>query len=372
VQREGRLADPRPAVDHRDRRRSARRPLGERSRQRVELGAAAGEVRDVGGELADRRHDDGGPRDGPGLVTVQYPLVQVTKLGTRLDPQLVDDDLADALVGPQRLGLPAAADLGEHQVLPEPFVQRVFLDELGQLADERGVPAEREVGGDPRVQRRQPLLGEPRRLRGDRRRRRHVGVRRVPPECERARELLGRLFGVAVAHRPLRAVDRGLELLQVGVGGPEHEPVTGGDGGEHAPFAVVEEAAQPQDVAVDLGGRRLRRAVTPQLQHDLVDGEHLVCADEQGREQEPGLGRADPGPPRVLSAPGVSVHPQRPQEPEPHVYLHSARVRPNVLPGPRGPGPPAGDDTHSYPLSRRTTEVRTSVRLRVPWSAAMK
>ena len=68
---------------------------------------------------------------------------------------------ARRLVGGQRLGLPARPVEREHELRPRPFAVWLLGDERLELRDQRGVPAEREVGVDPLFQGVEPLLLEP-------------------------------------------------------------------------------------------------------------------------------------------------------------------------------------------------------------------
>ena len=53
-------------------------------------------------------------------------LVEVMELGARLDPELLDEDLAGVAVGLQRVGLAAAAIQREHQLRVQPLAPRVL------------------------------------------------------------------------------------------------------------------------------------------------------------------------------------------------------------------------------------------------------
>jgi hypothetical protein len=57
---------------------------------------------------------------------------------------------------------------------------------------------------------------------------------------------------------------------------PDDQPVTGPRGEQRLRADLTQCAADPQDVPVDLGGRAPRWTVTPQLEQQLVDGEHVA------------------------------------------------------------------------------------------------
>ena len=82
-------------------------------------------------------------------------------------------------------------------------------DERLELADERGVPAERELGVDPLFERGHPQLVEPRRLEPGELLLVEIGQRRAAPERERlAQEPRPRRFlgGARGGEQPLEAV----------------------------------------------------------------------------------------------------------------------------------------------------------------------
>ena len=64
----------------------------------------------------------------------------------RIDAQLVDEPFAHLPVGVERVGLPAAAVLGEHQLPGQAFVQRMGLQCRGELPEQLGVSSCAERG----------------------------------------------------------------------------------------------------------------------------------------------------------------------------------------------------------------------------------
>ena len=61
--------------------------------------------------------------------------------GLGIDAQLLDEPVAHLPVGVERVGLPAAAVLGEHQLPGQAFVERVGVQRRGELAEQLGVPS---------------------------------------------------------------------------------------------------------------------------------------------------------------------------------------------------------------------------------------
>jgi hypothetical protein len=90
--------------------------------------------------------------------------VQALQWLAGVDAELAGEQVADAPVGGERLGLPAAAVQRQHELAVQPLPQRMLAGQLFQLAGERVVPAQRQVGVDPRLQRGQPQLLQPGRL----------------------------------------------------------------------------------------------------------------------------------------------------------------------------------------------------------------
>ena len=90
-------------------------------------------------------------------------------------------------------------------------------DEGLELGDERRVPAEREVGLDPLLERREPQLLEPLDGRARERLVGEVGERRPAPELERLAEQRGRRAGVVARARPLGLRRQALEAREVEV-----------------------------------------------------------------------------------------------------------------------------------------------------------
>src|SRR4029453_8649773 len=87
--------------------------------------------------------------------------LEVLQLTARFEPEVVAESAARVLVGGERLGLPARAVEGEHQLSAKPFPKGVLADERLQLRDELVVAAERELEIDAVQEPPEPLLLEP-------------------------------------------------------------------------------------------------------------------------------------------------------------------------------------------------------------------
>ena len=134
-------------------------------------------------------------------VLPQDRPLEPLQLLARLEPELVRQLAPGHPVASQRLGLAAGAVEREHQLAAQALPQRMLGDERLELADELGVTAERQVGVDPLLERRQPQLLQPRDLGLGERLVGEVGERRPAPQRER----LAQLRAAAVCGRARRA-----------------------------------------------------------------------------------------------------------------------------------------------------------------------
>src|SRR4051794_7182325 len=80
-----------------------------------------------------------------GIVRDDHPL-QAAELAGRLEPVLLEQLQARLLVRAQRVALAAGAVEREHLQLAQPLARRVAADQRLDLAQDRVVPAERELG----------------------------------------------------------------------------------------------------------------------------------------------------------------------------------------------------------------------------------
>src|SRR5439155_11086613 len=143
-----------------------------------------------------------------GVLAQDRPL-ELAQRWARLDPQLIDERAAGALVGGQGFGLPTAPVQRQHQLRLQPLAQGVLRDQALEFGDEVAVMSEREVGLDSILERGETKLLQP----GDRRLRKRlvgkVGERRSAPQRQRLAQLPGRdrwLRGVRLADEAFEAV----------------------------------------------------------------------------------------------------------------------------------------------------------------------
>ena len=88
-------------------------------------------------------------------------LLQALQRLTRVDPQLVDERASRPLVRVKRFRLSARAVEGEHELAVESLPKPVLRRQRFQLWNELVVAAEREIGVDPLLERREPELLQP-------------------------------------------------------------------------------------------------------------------------------------------------------------------------------------------------------------------
>ena len=198
-------------------------------------------------------------------------------------PKLVDERLPRRAVGLERLGLPPGAVEREHQLAAQALAQRVLGDERLELGHERRVPAERELGLDPLLERREPQLLEPLDGRARERLVREVGERRPAPEVERLAEQRGRGRGVVVAaSAPASAVRRSKRARSKRLVA-EPEDVAGRPRLDRVGRA--ERAPQLGDLALHLRHRRDRRPSGVELVGEPLDRHDAVRVQQQDRER---------------------------------------------------------------------------------------
>ncbi len=117
-------------------------------------------------------------------VLPQDPLVESLELGRGIDAELVGQGLAGPLERGERVGLSSRAVQRQHEQRPQPLAERELARERLELADDLDVPARREVGRDPLLERLEPQLVEAGDLAGERR---SARGRRTPARPQRER-----------------------------------------------------------------------------------------------------------------------------------------------------------------------------------------
>ena len=125
-----------------------------------------------------------------------------------LEAELVGEMRAGLPVGLERLGLAAAPVEGDHVEPPRPFAQRVRAGEVARLGRDLGVPAARELGLEPALERQDAQLLQARRDRRHRRLVDEIRERRAAPERERLTKGSGRVLEALLRERQAPGVRR--------------------------------------------------------------------------------------------------------------------------------------------------------------------
>jgi hypothetical protein len=117
------------------------------------------------------------------LVVGEDGCVQPPQRLPGVDAELAGEQIADMAVGGQRVALPAAPVQRQHELAVHPLPHRMLAGQLLQLGGQRVVPAQRQVRVDPGLDRGQPQLLQPRRLRPSERVIAQIGQHLTPPQA---------------------------------------------------------------------------------------------------------------------------------------------------------------------------------------------
>ncbi len=195
--------------------------------QLVELVLPAGEVGQVRWQHGGRggpQHDRFGRRLGGVLreAPVQDAHVDAGQRLPGVDAELLQEDPAPGVEDGERVGLPAAAVEGGHQLGPQPLPHRVLGGQAGQVGHQPVVPAEGQLGLVPVLQGREVQLLQPRpfdvgEVLGD------IGEGRAAHQVQRAAQFAGGLGPAAAGQCRAAGPGGALELGEVEPGpvGPQ-------------------------------------------------------------------------------------------------------------------------------------------------------
>ena len=243
---------------------------------------AAGEARDVGRQLGG--DDRGGrSRDWPGQswVVGQDRRLEIAQLLARFQAEFPHEPVTGAPVRLQRLGTPPAAVQREHELRPEPFAERMLVDQPLHLVHDLGVGAQLQPRVQTQLKGGETGLVEPQRLGGDGRSRWHVGEGGSPPQRQRVGPVRDGAFQIRGPPAGLHGL---LEHGGVDVARLQDQLVTAPPRDERALRAAAESAPQVHHVALDRAHRGTRRALAPQLVDQPVGADHLTGLGEQDRQ----------------------------------------------------------------------------------------
>src|SRR5207244_4220665 len=94
-------------------------------------------------------------------IVIQDLSLEALKRRTGIDPELVDEECACILKGPQSVCLPSRAVQRKHQLGAQPLAERMFRDQALEPGNDLRVPTELQICLDLLFDHRQPELFEP-------------------------------------------------------------------------------------------------------------------------------------------------------------------------------------------------------------------
>ena len=210
-------------------------------------------------------------------VLGEDPPVQRLQPRGRLDAQLLVEPAAEAVVGRERLGLPAGAVEREHEQPVRRLAQRVRGDVRLELRDRVGVAAARDVGLDALLEAGQPQRFEVRGL-DLRERLLELGERRAAPQVQRLAQQRRRALRVAGVECRAPGLPQPREARGVHVLGAGDERVARRPRLERT---LGQDLAQLRDGDLDHLDRRRRDVLAPQVVHEPADRHR--CGSGRGR-----------------------------------------------------------------------------------------
>ena len=219
---------------------------------------------------------------GAGVLLEDVALERL-ELRPGLDAELVHEPAAEIAIHGEGLGLAPARIEGTHELAREPLAKWTVGDERLQLRDELVVVAEREVGIDALLERRQARLFEPacRSLReglvGD------LRQRRAAPEGESLAQAC-RGVGPVVCF-----ADEPFKPECVHVVGIDAEPVAPARGLDRDVRVVGDQLSQRGDVDVEVGGSPSGRRLPLQRFDQPILRDCPGRVDDHGRQDRPRL-----------------------------------------------------------------------------------
>jgi hypothetical protein len=202
-------------------------------------------------------------------ILLQHAAVQLLERRARLDPEPLDERAPRRPEHLERLGLALTAIQREHQLAVQALAQRVLRDEPLELGDQLGVAAEREVGFDALLERREPQLLQARDLGLRERLGRQVAERRAAPQGQRVAQEAGGHPGVGRAGLP----EQPLEAVQVDLMALDGERIGARARDDRL---GAQRLAHLGDVHLQRLARGGRRPLAPQLVDQAVGGERVV------------------------------------------------------------------------------------------------
>ena len=199
----------------------------------------------------------------------------------RVDAELVAKHPLEALERLERLGMPAAAVEGEHQLASQPLTERVPANERIELGHELSVEAERELRVDALLEADEALLLEPRLLEPGERLL-ELGERRAAPQPQCAAQRGGGLLRAAGRERFASRRMEALEGAQVERMAVEREAVPGRTGLDQPLRHVL---AEQRDGDLHHLGCARRHVLAPEVVDDPGRRDDAIRVQQEQRQQ---------------------------------------------------------------------------------------
>ena len=192
-------------------------------RDRSDLEAAADERR----RRLRQRSDTGAHLLGRGQrrIVPEDAALELLQGRAGLEAELIDEQPPGRAVRVEGVLLPSRAVERENVLLVQALTERLFGEQLLELAEQRAVPPERELRIVPQFGRRQALVVQATRLGPGDRLPGEIGERRTGPESERPAEVVRRVSRIPRRERESGLGDQTPEALEVELAVLEGEPV---------------------------------------------------------------------------------------------------------------------------------------------------
>lgn len=216
------------------------------------------------------------------------PRLQLLQRSAGRDPDLFGEQTATLVENREGLRLTPGSIKRKHELAAKALAQRVLSHQRVKLGRQLGLPAESQIGLDPRLDRLLPKLLQP----ADRFGREglvfEAGEGLSAPQAKRLAQRSRRRLRVAALELPAGLTGRGLEPVEVELLGLDQQRVALAPRHQQLGVTAVlglEQLAQARNVRLECGGSVGRRGVAPELLDQPVGGEGLARVQEQQRQQ---------------------------------------------------------------------------------------
>ena len=231
---------------------------------------------------------------GQPFPAAQDAKIDLLKLGGRVHPELIGQQLTALAVRREGLGLAAGRVQGAHEQGAGAFGQRIGGDQHAKLADQAGALAESQVGLDPVRQHARAQFGQLRRGRVREVASGGVGERLAPPGQQGVPQDPSGLAGVAVGQRATTLGSQRLERHHVDRIRRHGETVSGRMRLDHVvDSGLAQFGPQPGDQCLERVARVARRVPGPDLSGQRAGRDDTPGVQGEQGEQNPQLATAD-------------------------------------------------------------------------------